>query len=130
MFSTLIDHMLKKNSIPVLDENSVDDFLKSHSRVVLFFSENPQRYPESNDVAMALPELLKHFQELRGAIIHPGFEHTLQKQYDFTVWPALAFFRQGEYLGAITGIQNWEDYIMTIPKLFMSDPSLILPVHQ
>lgn len=130
MFSQLIHNMIQKHNIPVLDKTCVDEFLSSHSKAVLFFSENPQRYPESNDVAMVLPELLKHFEELSGAIISPHDEHHLQKQFDFTAWPALAFFRDGKYLGAITGIQNWEDYILTIPKLFMSDPSMILPVHQ
>ena len=53
------------------------------------------------------------------------FERDLQKQFDFTRWPALAFFVNGDYRGNMTGIQNWDDYTSRIPELLSDTPTII-----
>jgi len=119
----LINSMIEKHNYPVLDENTLDDFLNSHNEVMLFFSENPQQFPESNDVAMILPELVKAFAgRLQAAVISPESEHKLQSRYGFGGWPALVFLRKGEYLGVITQVQNWDDYLRDIQRLLNSEP--------
>ena len=127
MRSALIANMLQKSQMPVVTASTCGEFIRNHSMAVLFFSEDPQRYPESNDVAMVLPEILKQFSGMAGALVDEGDEHRIQRQFDFTVWPALAFFKQGYYLGSITGIQNWEDYLYRIERLF-SESTVAIPV--
>jgi hydrogenase-1 operon protein HyaE len=44
-------------------------------------------------------------------------EKELQRLYGFGAWPALVFLRDGGYLGTITGIQNWSEYLRDIREL-------------
>ena len=64
---------------------AVDAFIGERENVVLFFTENPTQYPESNDVAVILPELLKAFGgQLDAAVIHRDAERALQPRYGFS----------------------------------------------
>jgi hydrogenase-1 operon protein HyaE len=130
MSSTIVDNMLARTGIPRVNADNLAPFLAGHRTAVLFFCGDPVKYPESNDVAMVLPELIKEFDGLSGAIVAPEFDRQLQASFDFTVWPALAFFRDGRYTGAITGIQNWEDYLERVPTLLAAaDPDTIAAVN-
>jgi hydrogenase-1 operon protein HyaE len=123
MPSPQIRRLTEHHHLPVLNENTLDDFVTSQENLVLFFSENPVKFPESNDVAMVLPELLKAFDgRLTAALIETNAQHTLQARYGFSQWPALVFLRRGEYLGVITQIQNWDDYLRDIQRLLQAEP--------
>lgn len=124
MPSPLINEMVEKYTYPVLDESNFEEFVESHHEVVLFFAENPKKFPESDDVAMILPELVKAFDDrLQAALISTKAERRLQSRYGFSTWPALVFLRDGEYLGAITQVQNWDDYLREIQQLLDSEPT-------
>jgi hydrogenase-1 operon protein HyaE len=119
--------MIERYAYPVLDEGNFDDFLSSHHEVVLFFAENPKQFPESDDVAMILPELVKAFEgRLQAALISRKAERRLQSRYGFNTWPALVFLRDGEYLGVINQVQNWDDYLREIQRVLDSEPARTL----
>ena len=123
MPSTLIRNMLEQHRYPVVDETTLDEFLKTHEEVVLFFAENPKQFPESDDVAMILPELVKAFNgRFQAALVSQSSEKALQKRYGFSTWPSLVFLRNGEYLGVISQVQNWDDYLREIQHILDSDP--------
>lgn len=112
MMSPLIGRLIRQHPVELLDADNYAHFVYAHEYVVLFFPGNPDQFPESNDVAVILPELLKAFsQPLQAAVIGSGIERELQRQFRFTRWPALVFLKHGEYLGTITGIHNWQDYL-------------------
>lgn len=121
MSSPIIDNMVEKNAVPYIKADNYQSFINNNEFAVLFFAGDPKRYPETNDVAMVLPEIVKEFKSMACAIVDESFEQELQNQFDFTRWPALAFFTNGQYQGAITGIQNWEDYLQQIPKIIQPD---------
>lgn len=124
MSSPLIDILIEKHGYPLLSEADLDAFLEAHDEVVLFFTENPVKFPESNDVAVILPELMKIYGErLTAAVIDRESERRLYSRYQFNGWPALVFLRKGGYLGAITRVQDWGVYLEEIEKLLNSEPS-------
>ena len=123
MPSPLIHNMVEKYAYPVIDESGLESFLADNHDVVLFFAENPKQYPESNDVAMILPELVKAFSgRLQAALVAKSAERRLQARYGFGTWPALVFLRDGQYLGVITQVRNWDDYLHEIRRLLDSEP--------
>ncbi len=61
MPSPLIESMIEQYNYPVLNEASIDEFINAQQESVLFFTENPTRFPESDDVAMILPELVSEY---------------------------------------------------------------------
>ncbi len=112
MYTPLIEAMIENYGYPVLTEESLPAFTEKHKDVVLFFTENANNYPESNDVAIILPEIMKHFEDrLVAAVVSRESERPLQRKFRFKGYPALVFLRDGEYVGAITKVRDWLEYI-------------------
>lgn len=133
MSSPLIERLQREFSYPTVDASSLNDFLKQNACTVLFFTEEPSRFPESNDVAVVLPELVKAFHgKFTPAIVARSDEKKLQSLYGFQSWPALVFLRRQNYLGAITGIQDWGVYLDEINTILASTgsrpPAIGIPV--
>ncbi len=123
MPSPQIRRLTERHHYPVLSDVSLDRYAGLQEHLVLFFSEDPARYPESNDVAMVLPELVKAYAgRLQAALVERSAQQRLQSRFGFNQWPALVFLRRGEYLGVITQIQNWEDYLREIDRLLNAEP--------
>lgn len=132
MSSPLINRLVEELGYPCLDQNSFDAFIRSTPLSVLFFTEDPKRFPESNDVAVILPELVKQFPQLTPAVVDRSAEKALQGRYNFAVWPALVFLKEGRYLSAITKVQDWDNYLADIPSILAleprRDPGIGIPV--
>ncbi|WP_428605797.1 hypothetical protein [Sedimenticola sp.] len=118
MPSPLIRQMIQQQGYPELDEATLVPFLAEQKHSVLFFTGDPKQYPESNDVAVILPELAARFTDrFRVAVVTREAELALQKRFPFSSWPALVFVRGEQYLGAITRVQNWSDYLVEIDRM-------------
>ncbi len=119
----LIDRLSEELNYPVLDMSNIDDFLSENKQTVLFFTEDANRFVESNDVAVVLPELMNVFQTIIPAVIARDDEKKLQFRYGFLSWPALVFMRGDKYLDVITGIKDWGEYIDQIKTILSSETS-------
>ena len=124
----LIDRLTDELNYPMLDLSNIDAFLADNGFSVLFFTEDIKRFPETNDVAVVLPELLAVFPDLKAAVISRNDEKKLQSLYGFRAWPALVFMRGEQYLDAITGIQDWSEYLSQIKNILTSEPKRPLSV--
>lgn len=123
MPSILINNMIEQYNYPVLTMDNFDDYINAQEECVLFFTENPTRFPESDDVCMILPELVKEYgHRFKAAVIDQTAQRKLQGRYDFKEWPSLVFLRYGQFLGTISRVQDWNDYIIKINELLTSKP--------
>ncbi|MGY6275157.1 hydrogenase [Methylomonas sp. MgM2] len=123
MNPSLLDQLQSRHGLPLLDADNYDLFVYGNDYVVLFFANDPALFPESHDVAVILPELLKVFcNQLRGAVIDRSIERELQARFHFTTWPALVFMRRGEYLGVITGIKDWSEFGQEFARILSREP--------
>ncbi len=124
MSSPLIEQLTTQHGYPLLDKTTFQAFIDAHDTVVLLFTEDPKRYPEANDVAVVLPELMSVFKDrMSAAVIDRTYERELQKTYEFNYWPTLVFLKKGQYLGNIGKIKDWSEYMEDIPKILDSEPS-------
>jgi len=119
----LIDRLQDELNYPLLTLNTIKEFLLDNEHSVLFFTEDANRFAETNDVAIVLPELTAVFTDLKPALIARDDEKKLQSMYGFTAWPALVFMRRDKYLNALTGIHDWSDYLTEIKQILTSQPS-------
>lgn len=127
MNTSLIQRLHDQQGYPVLDADNYDWFVFNTEYSILFFAGDPERHPESHDVAVILPELIRSFREqLAAAIVHPSIERELQQRFRFTRWPSLVFLLRGEYLGVLSGILTWSDYI-TETRRILAEPVSIPP---
>jgi hydrogenase-1 operon protein HyaE len=51
-----------------------------------------------------------------------GAGKDLKRQYGFSHFPTLVFVRGGGYVGAISRIQDWADYLGQISELLVAPP--------
>ena len=124
MISRMIERLTSDLGYAVVDEGSVDPFAQEHEHCVLFFTEDPSAFPETNDVAVILPELVNAFADrLVPAVVARSAERVLKTRYGFSSWPALVFLRRGQYLGAIARVQDWEFYLGEIERILASEPT-------
>ncbi len=124
MFSPLIDDIIKRENISVVNEGNVDEFAQKNGDVILFIGGDPDRLVLVHDVAVILPELVKASNGgLKPAILERDSERALQRRYRFSSFPSLVFLRDGEYLGVISGVLDWTDYVVQINEILAKEPS-------
>jgi len=122
MTHPLIQRLHDEYGYPEVTLETHQAFVSQPGITVLFFAGDPNRFRDTTDVAVVLPELVKAF----GGALQPGVVAAdaglaLQQHYGFTAWPALVFLRDGGYLGSITGIQNWSEYLHDIGELMTAE---------
>lgn len=125
MSHALIDRLLDELGYAEVSLANHDEFVTQPGMNVLFFSGNPATVKDSTDVAVVLPELVKAFNgQLTAGVVTDvlGDGAELQKKYGFGAYPALVFVRGGEYVGAITRIQDWANYLNEISDLLVAPP--------
>lgn len=92
-------------------------------RVVLLAGD-PVRFPEGQDVAAVLPELMKSFpNRFQIAVVPRDNEDAVARRYGSQRWPTLLFFRDGQYVTAIAGMQDWDVYLSGVAAALAMPPS-------
>lgn len=124
MPSPPIRDLIDNKGVALIDEQTLERFTQSDKQSVLFFTENPLQFPESNDVAVVLPLLMEVFADrLQVAVVDRRSEHQLHARFPFNGWPALVMLRDGQYVGAISRMQDWDVYLTEIERLLTTEPS-------
>jgi hydrogenase-1 operon protein HyaE len=82
------------------------------------------RFPEGQDVAAVLPELMKVFPgRFDVAVVPRDSEDAVARRYGSQRWPSLLFFRSGQYVTAIAGMQDWDVYLQGVDAALRMPPS-------
>ena len=104
---------------------------------VLFIWSDPVRFPEVLDVAVVLPELLKHFSaggapRFRIGVVDKASEDAVAQRYGAQRRPSLVFVREGQYVGTVDGMLDWDVYVerftQTLALPGRRAPSVGIPV--
>lgn len=124
MFSPLLASIIERHDFPVCGHDAIVTAVAEQDFSVLLFAGDADRLMESDDVAVIFPELVKAFRgRLVPVIVARESERVLQRKYRFGALPSLVFLRRGEYLGAISRVRDWGDYIREISEILAREPS-------
>ena len=123
----LLDRMLGEPGFAEVPESGFDLFRRRPGHTLLFFSEDPVRYRETLDLAVVLPELARAFAgRFAVGVLLPVAARAIAPRYGVRRWPALVLLRDGEYVGAIEGIRDWNDYRRDLGRM-LAAPSVRAP---
>ena len=125
MSHLLIDRLFDEFGYADITADNHDDFVAAPGMNVLFFPGDPTTTKDATDVAVVLPELMSYFEgQLNAGVVTDTFGDgkTLKRHYGFSAFPSLVFVRGGEYVGAITRIQDWTEYLQKISGLLEAAP--------
>lgn len=135
MTHPLIERLTAELGYAEIGLKNHDDFVDQSGMNVLFFPGDPKTVRDSTDVAVILPELVRAFAgQLRPGVVMDTFGDGLQlkRQYGFLEYPALVFVRSGNYVGTISRVQDWAEYLNKINVLLTAPqrrpPGFSVPV--
>ncbi len=124
MFSPLLQSIIERENIAVVTEDTVDEFLAVNNEVALLFTGDHERLVESDDVGVIFPEVIKTFKgRITAAVVDRGSERQLQLRYLFNAFPSIVFLREGEYLGVISRVMDWNEYIVETSQILSKETS-------
>lgn len=124
MPTPLIEALTTRHGFTLVDTESIDRFLDASEHSVLFFPGDAERLVESNDVAVILPEILKGYgAKLKPALVAKASERLLQRRFRFNAFPSLVFMRGNGYLGVLSRVLDWSEYLSEIPAILARDVS-------
>jgi hydrogenase-1 operon protein HyaE len=107
-----------------LDAADVDTLAGVTGHVLLVFTEDPERYRETLDLAVIVPELAREFAgRFAVAVLLPESARAIAPRYGFRRWPALVLLRGGAYVGAIDGVRDWSEYRLELARLLEAPTS-------
>lgn len=90
---------------------------------VLLFSGDPVRFPEALDFAVVLPELHATFgRTWRVGIVPQAVEDAMARRWAVQRWPSLVFLRDGGWLGTVSGMKDWDEFVREVEALLAATP--------
>lgn len=126
MSHVLIDRLIEELGYDRVTLDGHDEFVAREGMNVLFFPGDPATVKDATDVAVVLPELVQAFEgRLRPGVVTDTFGDgkELKRHYGFGAYPSLVFVRSGEYVGTITRVQDWSEYLEKILALLVAPTS-------
>jgi len=109
----LITRLTTEFGWPSLDNaNDVAEFTRRPGAHCLFVPGDAARNLETPDAAVVLPELRQAFQNAFDcAVVGDGVEAEVREAARVLKTPSFLFFRDGDFIGGIEKIRDWDDYI-------------------
>lgn len=120
----LIQALADRHGFTTVTEKTLDECAAPLAISMLTICGDPKNVSESLDLAIVAPEIVRAFRgALSPLVATPEAERHFQMRFGFSLFPVLVFLRRGEYLGAITRIRDWSDYMVEIPALLQRQAS-------
>ena len=119
----LLEQLVSRHGFVPVDAESIDDFIHAAGHTMLVFTEDPVRYKETLDLAVIAPEVARAFAgRFRVGVLYPDAARKMAPRFGFARWPALVMLRDGDYVGAIDGLRNWDEYLDETQRLLTAEP--------
>jgi hydrogenase-1 operon protein HyaE len=120
----LLAQLIAEHGATELDAANFDAFTKRGGHTLLFFAEDPVRYRETLDLAVIAPEIARAFAgRFALGVLLPEAARTFHARYGFRRWPALVLLKDGQYVGAIDGLRDWDGYLDEMERLLAAAPT-------
>jgi hydrogenase-1 operon protein HyaE len=120
----LLLRLVEQTGAALLDADRFDAWAEQPGAAMAVFVEDPDRYKETLDLAVIVPELhASRRGRFRVALLPPEAARQVARRYGFAHWPAFVMLRDGRYLGAVDGIRDWDVYLGELDRLLAAAPS-------
>lgn len=108
-----------------LDEDNIDTFLAYPGLKMAVFADDPNARKETMDIVVIAPELKKAFAGTLSvtAFARPHTARAIAARWGLRSMPAVAIFRHKDFLGAVQGLQSWNDYCQKIAEIVQKQQS-------
>ena len=131
--SALIARLVDGFGATWVDDQSIDAWSALGGDRVVLFAGDPVRFPEGQDVAAVLPELMRSFpNRFAVAVVPRDLEDKVARRFGSQRWPTLLFLRDGGYVGTVSGMHDWDVFLQRVEAALASPvgraPTIGIPV--
>ena len=120
----LVEQMFSRHGCSELRDDGIEAFLAQPGHALLVFTEDPMRFKETLDLVVIVPQLQRAFPgRFAVGVLLPEAARKVQVRYGFNRWPALVMVKDGQYVGAIDGLRNWDEYMQQMQALLDAAPT-------
>lgn len=119
MTHPLISRLTDDMNWPALNDwDALEEYTVQPGVHVLLVPGDPARNLETADAAVILPELKMAFQgRFDCAVVGDAIETQLREETRVLKTPSLIFYRDGQMIGAIPRVRDWDEYIARINQI-------------
>jgi hydrogenase-1 operon protein HyaE len=125
----LLARLAAERGIPTVTAAGVDEVAAGTTLAVL---HTAAKSPESWDVAVVLPEVLRSCPGVRAVALTPAESAVAAPRWGVDKYPSVVVLRDGRYVGVIEGMQDWEPFCQELARLSQAEPrrapSLRIPI--
>ena len=120
----LVEQMFSRHGCTEVKADDIEAFLARPGHAALVFTEDPMRFKETLDLVVIVPQLQRAFPgRFAVGVLLPDAARKVQVRYGFNRWPALVMLKDGQYVGVIDGLRNWDEYVEQMQVLLGAAPS-------
>ena len=120
----LLSRLVAETGAALLEAADFDAWAREPGAAMVVFADDPERFKETLDIAVIVPELHAAGGGIfRVGLLTPAAAKALAPRYGFARWPAIVMLRDGQYLGAVDGIRDWDVYVGEVARLLAAAPS-------
>ena len=115
----------EQEGFEMLYESGVDVFVAYEGLKMAVFADDPNQRKETMDIVVIAPELKKAFGNTLSKTVfaHPQTARAIASRWGVRNMPAVALFRDKDFLGAVQGLQSWNDYCEKIASIVQKQHS-------
>jgi len=120
----LIAQLFAKHGFTEVRAENFAAFAQAQGHTLLLFTEDPFRIKETLDLAVIVPEIVRAFPgRFAVGVLLPEAARAFQPRYGFRRWPAVVMLKDGQYVGAVDGLRNWDEYLEDVAGLLAAAPA-------
>lgn len=120
----VINRLVRDFGATWIEEGALADWCADAPHAVLLLAGDKVRFPEGQDVAAVLPELLKASQiPCQIGVVPREQEDQVARRYGSQRWPSLLFFKDGAYATVLPGMHDWDVYQQKFQDALAHAPS-------
>ena len=115
----LVDRLVDEFGWPRLTTlSAVQGFVSRPGEHVLFLAGGERQNLETPDVAVILPELVRAFgRRFDVGVVADDIDRAVRETVEKYAVPNLFFYRDGEFLGELPKVRDWDDYLTRINEI-------------
>jgi hydrogenase-1 operon protein HyaE len=120
----LIAQLFATHGYTEVRADNFDAFTRRAGHTLLLFIEDPIRFKETLDLAVIVPEIGRAFPgRFDVGVLLPEAARELHPRYGFRRWPAFVVLKDGQYVGTVDGLRNWDEYLAEVARLLEAPPT-------
>jgi len=119
----LLARLVKLTGAEVVSAEGYDAWARQSGHAMVVFTKDPDRFEVPLDLAAVMPELQATAGgSLRVGLLPPAASSVIAARYRLNHWPVFVMLHDGEFLGAVEGIRDWELYTVELLRLLAAGP--------